>query len=108
MKVTNSKVGAGNGKLDSAKTGKAEGAQGLRKDMKAGGPLSAKDVKDGSKVDVSERAQMMQKAKDIASDTSVDEAKVARLQKMIDEGKYSVDADKIADRLVDEHLLIPD
>ena len=30
------------------------------------------------------------------------------LQKMIDEGKYSVDSDKIADRLVDEHMLIPD
>jgi negative regulator of flagellin synthesis FlgM len=38
----------------------------------------------------------------------VDEAKVSRLQKLIDEGKYHVDADAIADRLVDSHLEIPD
>lgn len=48
---------------------------------------------------------MMAKAKEIAGQPmSVDEAKVARLQKMIDEGKYKVDADSVADRLVDEHL----
>jgi flagellar biosynthesis anti-sigma factor FlgM len=52
---------------------------------------------------------MMQKAKDIASQPmTVDEAKVARLQKLIDEGKYKVDSQSIADRLVDEHLAIPD
>ncbi len=102
MKVSNNKVGLATGKLDGAKGAKAEGPQGLKKDIKAG------TMKEGAKVDLSERAQMMQKAKDIASETSVDEAKVARLQKMIDEGNYSVDADKIADRLVDEHMLIPD
>lgn len=107
MKVTNGKVGGPSGKIDAGKTGRTESAQGLKKDI-APGAVTAKDVKGGAKVDVSERAQMMQKAKDIASDPSVDEAKVARLQKMIDEGKYKVDADKIADRLVDEHLLIPD
>lgn len=108
MKVSNSKIGGLPGKLDTGKAGKADSTQGLKKDLKTGGPLSAKEGKDGSKVDVSERAQLMQKAKDLASGSSVDETKVARLQKMIDEGKYSVDADKIADRLVDEHLLIPD
>ena len=111
MKVSNSKVGPSQGKIDAGKAGKAEGAQSLKKDMKAQsvlGALSPKEAKDGSKVDVSERAQLMQKAKDIASNNSVDEAKVARLQKMIDEGKYEVDSEKIADRLMDEHMLIPD
>lgn len=61
-------------------------------------------IKDSSKVDLSSSAQMMSKAKQIASEESIDEAKVARLQKLIDEGKYSVDASSIADRLVDEHL----
>lgn len=51
----------------------------------------------------------MQKAKEIATrPDTVDEAKVARLQKLIDEGNYKVDADAIADRLVDEHMTIPD
>jgi flagellar biosynthesis anti-sigma factor FlgM len=61
-----------------------------------------------ARVDVSDRAQQMQKAKDIAGNSSVDEAKVARLQKMIDEGKYKVDADSVADRLVDAHMLFPE
>ena len=59
-------------------------------------------------MDVSERAQLMQKAKDIASKSSVDEAKVARLQKLIDEGKYKVDADAVADRLVNAHMDFPE
>jgi flagellar biosynthesis anti-sigma factor FlgM len=106
MKVTHKSVGH-SGKLETGKAGKADAAHGAKHSQHAGN-VSAKDLKEGSKVDVSERAQMMQKAKDIASESNVDEAKVARLQKMIDEGKYSVDADKIADRLVDEHMLIPD
>jgi flagellar biosynthesis anti-sigma factor FlgM len=108
MKVTNKPLGGTPGKVETGKAGKADAAHGMKNGSKAGGLASAKDLKDGSKVDVSERAQLMQKAKDIASEQSVDEGKVAHLQKMIDEGKYSVDADKIADRLVDEHMLIPD
>jgi len=95
--------------MDAGKLGKADTASSLSKDVKAGG-LSNKDaVKNSAKVDVSDRAQLMQRAKDIASrPDTIDEAKVARLQKMIDEGNYKVDADSIADRLVDEHLTIPD
>ena len=66
----------------------------------------AEAVKDSSKLELSSRAQMMNKAKNIASEETVDEAKVARLQKMIDEGRYHVDASTIADRLVDEHLVM--
>ena len=66
------------------------------------------DVKTGAQVNLSDKAQLMQKAKEIASRTDdIDEAKVARLQKLIDEGKYSVDAKAVADRLVDDHLLYP-
>ncbi len=62
-----------------------------------------------TRVDVSERGQQVRKAKEIASKdlNSVDEAKVARFQKMIDEGKYKVDAEAIADRLVDEQMNMP-
>ncbi len=60
-----------------------------------------------AKVELSQRAQDIKKAKELAMSKTdeVDEAKVARLQKMIDEGKYKVDAEAVADRLVDEHLL---
>ncbi|MCM2281612.1 MAG: flagellar biosynthesis anti-sigma factor FlgM [Bdellovibrionaceae bacterium] len=58
-----------------------------------------------AKVDLSPRAQDIKKAKELAmSSNDIDEAKVARLQKLIDEGKYKVDAAAVADRLVDEHL----
>lgn len=61
-----------------------------------------------ARLDFSERAQQIKKAKELATpDMSVDEEKVARLQKMIDEGNYKVDAEAIADSLVDEHLLMP-
>jgi flagellar biosynthesis anti-sigma factor FlgM len=112
MKVSNQKTGGPSGKVDSAKSSRADSAKALNKDVKADAlstSKNAKGIKEGAKVDVSERAQMMQRAKELAGgEMSVDEAKVARLQKLIDEGKYKVDADKISDRLVDEHLLIPD
>lgn len=60
---------------------------------------------DSLKVNMSSDAQAMQKAKNIAGKDTVDEAKVARLQKLIDEGKYQVDSQAVADRLVDEHLM---
>lgn len=108
MKVTNNKIGSTPHGMDTNRTGKTtEAAAALNKDLKAG--VSKANLKGSSSVDVSERAQMMQKAKNIASQPmSVDEAKVARLQKMIDEGTYKTDAEAIADRLVDEHMNIPD
>lgn len=109
MKVTNNRIGGTTGGLDTGKAGKTDGAAALDKNTKAGALSVKEGVKDSAKVDVSARAQQMQKAKEIASrPDTVDEAKVARLQKLIDEGKYKVDADAIADRLVDEHMTIPD
>lgn len=107
MKVSNNKVGGSAGQqLDGVKNSRAEGAQSVQKDSGVGAAKTRAPRE--TNVALSERAQMMKKAKDIASDPSVDEAKVSRLQKLIDEGKYKVDADKIADRLVDQHMLIPD
>lgn len=108
MKISNNKIGGTHAGLGTDRAGKSEGAAALSKEVKAGGPSKA-NLKDSANVHVSERAQMMQKAKDIASQPmTVDEAKVARLQKMIDEGTYKTDAHAIADRLVDAHLALPD
>ena len=68
-------------------------------------PGIAQPRNDAAKVNLSTRAQQMQKAKAIASEPSFNADKVARLQKMIDDGTYKVDSAAVADRLVDNHLL---
>lgn len=67
--------------------------------------LTPAQIKDAAEVNVSPRAKNIQKATDIAKQDNVDEAKIARLQKMIDGGNYKVDAEQVADRLVNEHLM---
>ena len=110
MKVTNNSLGSTSAKLDTVKTAKPESSKISGQETNpTGGLLNKEAIRGSANVNVSERAQMMQKAKELALKAdNVDEAKVARLQKLIDEGKYKVDADAIADRLVDEHLAIPD
>ena len=66
---------------------------------------STNKLSDSSRVNLSERAQQMNKAKEIASKPSFDSDKVARLQGMIDNGTYKVDSAAVADRLVDSHLI---
>lgn len=62
-------------------------------------------VGSSTNVNVSSRAQEMKRAKEMSTPSSdVDEAKVARLQAMIDSGAYKVDSDAIAERLVSEQL----
>lgn len=93
--------------LDTAKAGKSASKSSLE-NLIAPKDARSNEMDGSSKVDVSSRAQMMQKAKEIASQSSIDEARVARLQKLIDEGKYKTDASAIADRLVDEHMSFND
>ena len=110
MKVTNNKIGSLSSKIDSSKLGKTEGSRGLisNSDVTTGNSTKGAAAS-SSNVNVSERAQMMAKVKELASaPPTVDEARVAKLQKMIDEGRYKVDADAVADRLVDEHLSFED
>ena len=63
-------------------------------------------AKNGSaNAEISSRAKDMAKAKQIASDTpDVREAKIAALREQIQNKKYNVSADAIADKLVDDHL----
>ncbi|MGZ3773810.1 MAG: flagellar biosynthesis anti-sigma factor FlgM [Pseudobdellovibrionaceae bacterium] len=108
MKITHNKVGQN---LNLTDSGKSEKAQGL-KDKNAASSIGAKEdalsssaLGDSSKVDVSSRAQDAKKIKELAmAAPDVDEVKVAKFRQLIDEGKYKVDADAIADRMVDEHL----
>lgn len=109
MKITHNKVGQNLNLTDSSKAEKADKAKGARGADKGGDIKSMLDTKSAdagaSKVDLSSRAQDMKKIKAAAmAAPDVDEAKVAKFQKMIDEGTYKVDAEALADKMVDEHL----
>lgn len=69
-------------------------------------PSSGAEALGSTEVAMSSRARDLQKAKDIAMKSSpdVDEAKVAKYQKLIDGGNYKVDAQAVADRMLDEQL----
>lgn len=55
--------------------------------------------------EISTKAKELAKAKAVASQApDVREDKIAALKAKIAEGKYNVDADAVADRLVDDHL----
>lgn len=79
------------------------GAKRIKSD---GEKVSSAELAESTKINVSPRARQVNKAMEIAKDDSVDEAKIARLQKMIDGGEYKVDAEAVADRLVNEHLMV--
>lgn len=70
-------------------------------------PTKADGAESPAQVHLSNRAKQIQQATDIAKDDSVDEGKIARLQNLIDSGKYQVDSAKVADRLVDSHMKMP-
>ena len=84
------------------------GASGLEAALE-GKTKSSADIGSSSKVELSSRAQDIKKAKELATPGSddIDEAKVARLQAMIDSGGYKINAEAIADRLLDEHTKMP-
>lgn len=105
MKVS-SKVGNPVQSAETAKLTKTNADAGSAKTKSA----VADSFGSSARVDVSQRGQDIKKAKELATprDNDIDEAKVARLQALIDAGKYKVDASKIADKLVDEHMLTSD
>jgi flagellar biosynthesis anti-sigma factor FlgM len=102
MKVTNSSTGPN---IQNIGTAKEKSTDGIEKGRDRAG---VSELSDSVRVNVSDRAQAFQKAKEIAGRQTVDEARVAKLQQLIDEGKYKTDSAAIADRLVDEHLNFPD
>lgn len=109
MKITHNKLGQNLSVRDSAKAENAGAAGALKESKLKSDSLGALDgasrSNPASKVEISSRAHDIKKAKEIAMSTpDVDEAKVARLQKLIDEGKYKTDSAGTADKMVDEYL----
>jgi negative regulator of flagellin synthesis FlgM len=106
MKITHNKVGQNINLTDASKTEKA-GDKVKSTDLKNSTPLAPETTSSQSaKVELSSRAKDVQKIKDLAlSAPDVDQAKVDHFQKLIDSGKYKVDAKAIANKMVDDHLM---
>ncbi len=108
MKITHNKVGQNLNLQDTKGAGKTSGAKGIAEQAgstKVSDLGSLSGSSDATKVEISSRAQDIKRAKEIAmASPDVDEAKVSRLQKLIDDKKYQTDAASIADRMVDEQM----
>lgn len=104
MKITHNKVGRNLNLVDGAKT------DALKNNSKSEKSSLLKDIGSGelgesSKVDLSPRAQEARRIKELAmAAPDVDMQKVEKFRKLIDEGKYKVDAKAVADKMVDEHI----
>lgn len=106
MKITHNKVGQNLNLRDTGKAEKTEKAgasgAGAVKEAKTDALASLGDT-DATKVNLSTRAQDLKRAQELArSAPDVNEEKVERLQKLIDSGKYKVDAEAIAGKMIDE------
>ena len=102
MKVSNSGPSSPEILRDTGNAGAAKGSSEKRQPSRSG---EARGGEPSEKVAISGRARDIAKAREAAgSAPEVNEAKVARLKAMIENGSYKVDAEKVADRLVDEHL----
>lgn len=75
------------------------------RDRKESGRTANIDSGVADKVAISGRAKDASRAKELASSApDVDEARIAKLKAAIEGGSYKVNAEAVADRLVDEHL----
>lgn len=107
MKITHNKIGQNLNLTDTSKADKSKKADaaGTTDAAKTTG-LPFASSNDSVKVDLSARSQDIQRAKEIAmSSPDVDQAKIEKFQKLIDEGKYKIDSKAIAERMVDEHIM---
>lgn len=103
MKITHNKVGQNLNITDNKKAEKTEHQSG---DAKVN-PQSLFAPTEGgaSRVAVSSRAQEAKKIKELAlAAPDVDQAKVEKFRKLIEDGKYKVDAKAVADKMVDDEL----
>ena len=103
MKVDPSKVrGPSVSGTDATKSQKLGGLGGKATDNK-----KANVNGDFAKVEISPKAQMANKVRELATPDMdrVDEARVAHFQKLIDEGNYKVDSEALADKMISEHLI---
>lgn len=99
MKVTNN-PSAGTQLIDSARA--AEKTKGSEKALESGRKAATAA---GSQVTISERAQLMNQASEVARSTpDVRREKVDALKAQILGGTYKIDAETIAEKLLQDHV----
>jgi negative regulator of flagellin synthesis FlgM len=104
MRVTNNSVTGADLKAQTAPTKKTDKAE-------ARATESAKTAKPPTTIEGDTRPEISSKARELSdakaaatSAPDVREAKIAALKERISAGKYNVDPQAVADRMVDEHL----
>ena len=86
------------------KTNQNSTSQGLNKNQTTVGHDSARNS-GGVRSDISSQAREFSHAKKLAGQSpDIREDRVADLKKRIAEGSYEIDAENVADRLVEDHL----
>lgn len=69
--------------------------------------VSSEAIQSSAQVNISSRAKDIQRAKELAmAAPDVDMEKVAKFRAMIEKGEYKVDAKSLADKMVDDELLL--
>lgn len=107
MKITHNKVGQNLNITDNKKAEKADKQSDAGKPdaVSLFAPTEGTEGAGASKVAVSSRAQEAKKIKELAlAAPDVDQAKVEKFRKLIEDGKYKVDAQAVADKMVDDEL----
>jgi len=89
---------------EASRAGRPERAEHAKNAKKTDKPAEAAENGDVS-ASISGKAREFSKAKAIAAETpDVREEKIAELKKRIAAGKYKIDDNAVADRLVDDHI----
>lgn len=72
------------------------------------GAKGAEEAEKSARTEISGRAREMAKAKDVATTApDVREEKIQELRRRMAEGKYKVDPNALADKIVEDHLSLP-
>lgn len=105
MRVTASNNQVSNNDVKSSQgASKAAAAEKAKKSSKSNSSSSTGETGD-VKMNISSEAKEFARAKQIASEApDVREAKIAELKRRIAEGKYKVEAEAVADKMITEHL----
>lgn len=107
MKITHNKIGQNLNLKDTAKSEATSATQ----QTKAIGKSKTDSLSESSStppssgIAISSRAQQMQKAKELAmAAPDINQEKIDRFKQMIKDGTYKVDAEAVAERMLNEHL----
>jgi negative regulator of flagellin synthesis FlgM len=113
MKITHNKIGQNLNLSDLGKTetSKTDAAKNEKINAKKVNDSAAKELLQNSqeavKVDLSNQAKDIRQVKELAlAAPDIDMNKVEKFQKLIDEGKYKVDSKAVADRMIEDSMMM--